>query len=357
MKCAFCGIEIEPGSKFCIGCGKPVGILNGVLIGRDPGNDIVVDHDRISRLHAIMTRDGELFRITDRNSLNGVWVNGRRITSALVTPDDRISLGNVTDLDWSEIRQAFGLGEPKPAPETASLLSGSAPGGRMSPAWTYAIIALLVLAGMAAAYYFLMRDNAGAGKKHLFRIEYTYRTRPGEEHNMSIRRSLLETRENILAKVASEFDIQNSLALAYSLAELNIGEPQYQSGASTIVRTATAIITDQEYETRMDYLSAHPSLLTDIGTADQQLQKLRTQLRHEELLLSAMEYAASEDSLKKRSAPGSIPPYVPDPADTLSSAQSIAFHLQAYDDALREMETVYESLNLIRSELAGVIPE
>lgn len=120
MKCINCGAEIEADSSFCVVCGKPVNPSRQLRIGRDAGNDIVVNHERISRLHAVITREGSQYRITDQNSLNGIQVNGQRVTSALVRPGDRVSLGGIAELDWNSVVAAFSGTPsgtyPRPAP-------------------------------------------------------------------------------------------------------------------------------------------------------------------------------------------------------------------------------------------------
>jgi len=53
-----------------------------VSIGRDPNNDIVIDHIEVSRKHALLElRDGQV-SITDVGSLNGTFVDGIQITGA-----------------------------------------------------------------------------------------------------------------------------------------------------------------------------------------------------------------------------------------------------------------------------------
>src|SRR5262245_14457656 len=48
-------------------------------IGRNHDNDIVIDNERVSRYHAEIFRAGEQIKIVDKDSRNGVWVNGRKI--------------------------------------------------------------------------------------------------------------------------------------------------------------------------------------------------------------------------------------------------------------------------------------
>jgi Zn-dependent protease with chaperone function len=65
-------------------------------IGRNLDNDIVVDSDRASRYHAEIVREGKDYVILDKESRNGVWLNGSRIAaSARLKPGDRIRIGKL----------------------------------------------------------------------------------------------------------------------------------------------------------------------------------------------------------------------------------------------------------------------
>jgi hypothetical protein len=64
-------------------------------IGRDRGCQIMVPDPTISRLHARITPQGPRYLLTDAQSVNGTYVNGRRLTEAyLLADDDVIGLGN-----------------------------------------------------------------------------------------------------------------------------------------------------------------------------------------------------------------------------------------------------------------------
>ena len=65
-------------------------------IGRDSGNDIVIDSGHISGFHAQFNRqpDGG-YEVVDLKSSNGTFVNGRRIERSLVKNDDRIQFGQL----------------------------------------------------------------------------------------------------------------------------------------------------------------------------------------------------------------------------------------------------------------------
>ena len=59
-------------------------------IGRNPDNDVALNNDRVSRYHAEIVRDGDAMTVVDKESRNGVWLNGQRIkASAELRPGDR----------------------------------------------------------------------------------------------------------------------------------------------------------------------------------------------------------------------------------------------------------------------------
>ncbi len=64
-----------------------------VSIGRDPSNDVVIDHPVVSKKHAeIIKQDGKIF-IVDLGSTNGTFVNGIKIKRHQLQQLDRIVIG------------------------------------------------------------------------------------------------------------------------------------------------------------------------------------------------------------------------------------------------------------------------
>jgi hypothetical protein len=63
------------------------------LIGRSPECDIFLDDVTVSRRHAELVREGDRFTIRDLGSLNGTYVNRRRIDSAVLEDDDEVQIG------------------------------------------------------------------------------------------------------------------------------------------------------------------------------------------------------------------------------------------------------------------------
>jgi hypothetical protein len=65
-------------------------------IGRSPDQDIVLDHSTVSREHALVRAEENTFKLWDRASKSGTFVNGRRIGAAvLLYPGDTVELGEV----------------------------------------------------------------------------------------------------------------------------------------------------------------------------------------------------------------------------------------------------------------------
>jgi pSer/pThr/pTyr-binding forkhead associated (FHA) protein len=66
-----------------------------LLIGRGPENDVVLDDDlRVSRQHAEVVGRDDAWRVRDRDSRNGVFVNGTRVTDVELRGGDRIRIGS-----------------------------------------------------------------------------------------------------------------------------------------------------------------------------------------------------------------------------------------------------------------------
>jgi FHA domain-containing protein/zinc ribbon protein len=63
------------------------------LIGRSPECDIFLDDVTVSRKHAELSRAGERWTIRDLGSLNGTFVNRKRIETAELEDDDELQIG------------------------------------------------------------------------------------------------------------------------------------------------------------------------------------------------------------------------------------------------------------------------
>ena len=63
------------------------------LIGRSPECDVFLDDVTVSRRHAELLGEGETFSIRDLGSLNGTYVNRKRIESVVLEDDDEVQIG------------------------------------------------------------------------------------------------------------------------------------------------------------------------------------------------------------------------------------------------------------------------
>ncbi len=67
----------------------------GYVIGREAGNEIVIEDPQVSRRHAQLTRQGNSYLIEDIGSTNGTYVNGKRVTApTLLANGDMIGLAD-----------------------------------------------------------------------------------------------------------------------------------------------------------------------------------------------------------------------------------------------------------------------
>ena len=74
-------------------------LTDGVTIGRDTKNDLVLESAAVSREHAALTFQDGRWYLEDRGSFNGTYLNGTRVVPGTPLPlrhADRISIGTET---------------------------------------------------------------------------------------------------------------------------------------------------------------------------------------------------------------------------------------------------------------------
>jgi type II secretory pathway predicted ATPase ExeA len=64
-----------------------------ILIGRHPWNDVQLDHDSVSRHHAMLVRESGHWTVVDLNSTNGIRVNDRETRQQRLRPGDVVEVG------------------------------------------------------------------------------------------------------------------------------------------------------------------------------------------------------------------------------------------------------------------------
>jgi len=65
-------------------------------IGRSPASDIQLDDASVSRRHAVVAHRGGRAVLLDDRSLNGIYVNGERVSEAALSDGDWIAVGQVS---------------------------------------------------------------------------------------------------------------------------------------------------------------------------------------------------------------------------------------------------------------------
>lgn len=127
----------------------------GLTIGKSPDNRIVMNHDDVSRRHAVLYKDtnGDIV-IEDSNSTNGTYVNGTKITSTVLRPGDKVTITRNYPLNWENYFQAQPVVQQRRKK------------GR--PVKMLYIMAVCVVALLVAGAVFLLHSNRTLDKQEIF---------------------------------------------------------------------------------------------------------------------------------------------------------------------------------------------
>jgi hypothetical protein len=79
-------------------------------VGRHPDAIVFLDDVTVSRRHAMFVRDAEGFRVVDVGSLNGTYVNRRRIDDTLLSGGDEVQIGKYRLLYFPAAPRSGGVG-------------------------------------------------------------------------------------------------------------------------------------------------------------------------------------------------------------------------------------------------------
>jgi adenylate cyclase len=104
-----------------------------ISIGRAKSSTIVLDDTSVSRLHAIVSAnlDGH-WQIVDRDSSNGLKVNGVKVKEATLRADDEIMVGEFhLRFEDSKLRKLVSYGTTELPPRVAQVLKASAYSGSL----------------------------------------------------------------------------------------------------------------------------------------------------------------------------------------------------------------------------------
>jgi penicillin-binding protein 1A len=89
-------------------------------IGRDSDCQICIDHQAVSRRHALLERHGPHWLLSDDNSTNGLWWQGRRVQQLLLRDGDSLRFGPSQEAGLPELDFQI-----RPLPQLQRLLRGT----------------------------------------------------------------------------------------------------------------------------------------------------------------------------------------------------------------------------------------
>ncbi|MGH2772606.1 MAG: FHA domain-containing protein [Actinomycetota bacterium] len=85
----------DAGAKFVVD-------KEAISCGRDSASDIFLDDVTVSRKHAQIRRDDAGFKISDLGSLNGTFLNRRRVDTEQLSNGDEIQIGKFKLIFFTE---------------------------------------------------------------------------------------------------------------------------------------------------------------------------------------------------------------------------------------------------------------
>lgn len=100
-------------------------------LGRNEDNDIVIDHQKVSRHHARIERDGDAFIIRDLGSANGTFLGQQRIEQHTLRHTDTLNIGHAQVI-FKHVAQIDQVGS---TPKTARVPVIVVPGNFGSALW------------------------------------------------------------------------------------------------------------------------------------------------------------------------------------------------------------------------------
>src|SRR5437763_8615139 len=67
-----------------------------ITVGREATNKLVVADPSVSRQHAWIEKKEDGYHVVAKNSSNGVFVNGKRVTTQKLNHNDKVSFGSAS---------------------------------------------------------------------------------------------------------------------------------------------------------------------------------------------------------------------------------------------------------------------
>ena len=90
--------------------GKRYAVNEGIMrIGRSATAQVCLEDATVSRRHAILMREDDAVRVLDDRSLNGVFVNGERVSSRELKDGDVVQIGRNEILFEAPVTRAIAV--------------------------------------------------------------------------------------------------------------------------------------------------------------------------------------------------------------------------------------------------------
>jgi ABC-type multidrug transport system ATPase subunit/pSer/pThr/pTyr-binding forkhead associated (FHA) protein len=98
-----------------------------LVLGRDPGADLQVDEQVVSRRHAELRRAGAGWEIVDLGSMNGLAANGQRFQQKVLLDGEAIRIASSVTLTYRPAPASAPAAPPGPPPAAAGAVAGPGP--------------------------------------------------------------------------------------------------------------------------------------------------------------------------------------------------------------------------------------
>jgi pSer/pThr/pTyr-binding forkhead associated (FHA) protein len=136
-------------------------------IGRSIDNDVVLPFETVSGCHALLVFANGSWTIQDQGSVNGVFVNNKKVTSHKLESDDQISIGTVV-LQFKIPAFQSGCGRTRQTPLATKAGGAAKKTAFRVPSWVYALMGFgLATTIILAIMTFMHWDRTKTTATHL----------------------------------------------------------------------------------------------------------------------------------------------------------------------------------------------
>lgn len=343
------------------------GRLSGpsISIGRDPGNDIVIDDPIVSRKHARIyqnenTGGATRYYIEDLDSRNGLFMNGEKITSCQISPQDRITLGNRCQLNWQDVQSAFSRKFSPPVPPPPPPLPQPLPGPM--PAQKKSGNAGLWVAGVAVLLFFFLalvlmfgrqgRNTPQPQQAKRVALSHTYSLKRGEPDDIGMRRARIEAQRDLMEKTREYFPNNNSFVENYTIFPVTIESQTKDEGQNAIVTSLYTEMNEPDFAAKDMYLDQNEDIKARLADDQTRLDQ------DHELMVESENNLETAYDMWNGGTDNNYDPAEPssdwenfDPEQTYQEAKSI------YEEQISSYFQDLESVNDIKTEVAAVRAE